>query len=57
MPGITHLLNDIKVEVAHDQLFVISAAQIADKLPFWIAEIALAVEIIIAMFFDADAVD
>ena len=56
MPGIAHFLNHIQVQVAHDQFFVVSAAQVADELALGIAEITLAVKVVIAVFFDADAI-
>ena len=57
MPGVPNFLNDIEVEVAHDQLLIVGAAQFSDELPLRIAEVALAVKVVIAMFLDADAID
>src|SRR5688500_16294827 len=58
LPRLADLGDLVQVEVAHDQLLVVRAAEIAHELPTRISEVRLAVEVVVAdVLLDPDAVD
>ena len=58
LPGVADLDDLVEVEVAHDQLLVMGRSDVADELSARVDEVALAVEIVVAVLgLDADPVD
>src|SRR5687768_6686977 len=58
LPRLADFLDLVEVHVPDDQLLVVGAAQVADELAPRIDEVALAVEVVVAVvLLDADAVD
>src|SRR4051794_2092162 len=57
-PAVAHRLDEVHVEVAHDQLRLVGVADVADELALRIHEVALSVEVVVAdVGLDADPVD
>src|SRR4051794_12743140 len=45
LPVVAHLPHHVEVEVAHEQLLLVAAAQLADEVAAWIDDLAGAVEV------------
>src|SRR5262249_51413910 len=58
LPGLADLGDHVEIHVADDQLLVVRRADRADELAARVAEVALAVEVVVAdLLFDPDPVD
>src|SRR5687768_3679559 len=57
LPELPHLRHLLEVEVTHDQLFLVGVADVADELAARIGEVGLAVEVVLAEWLDAHAID
>jgi hypothetical protein len=57
LPSIAHGLDEIHVEIAHDEFGLVGVTDVTDELAFRIDEVARAVEVVVAQPLDADAVD
>src|SRR6266702_4187476 len=56
-PLLAHLLDQLHVEVAHDELLRLVRGHVADELPARVHEVAGAVEVVVPVLLDPDAVD
>ena len=58
LPGLADLGDQVQIHVPDDELLVVGRAELADELAAWRDEVALAVEVVVAVvLFDADPVD
>src|SRR4051794_29320912 len=56
-PPVTHQLDLVEIEIAHDELRLVGIADIADELTLGVDEVALTVEVVVTERLDANAVD